>query len=254
MKKLSLLAACAFAAAALALLTDRASAQATDTTKKDTAAVRPAPTPTETANGTARPAGAISDSAIIAMLQLSHAQEIAAAEMAAQRAQSPRVKRFAETLKTDHGKALQDLDAYAQRMQTTASRGMPSGVRDPSAVGRRDSAMVRPDSGTMLSDSAKVGREPGTGRRDSVVTEQKPAERPEVSFDNIQGLTGHEFDHGFVRLQVQHHQTEINHLRNDVIPMIRDSGLKSLVQGQLPILGRRLTEARELEAVLKTTN
>lgn len=251
MKKLSLLAASAFAAAALALLPDGASAQVTDTTKKDTVVVRPVPTPTETASPTARPA-AISDSAIIAMLQLSHTQEIAAAEMAAQQAQSPRVKRFAETLKTDHGKALQELEAYALRMQST-DRGMPSGVRDPSATGRRDSAMVRPDS-AMASDSAKVGREPGTGRRDSVVPEQKPAERPEVRIDNVQGLSGHEFDHGFVRLQVQHHETEINHLRNDVIPMIKDSGLKSLVQRQLPILGRHLTEARELEGVLKTTN
>lgn len=253
MKKLSLFAALSVTAAALTLMPDRASAQVTDTTKKDTAAVRPAPAPTQNPTQAIGPAGAISDSAIIAMLQLSHTQQIAAAELAAQRAQSPRVKRFAEALKNDHGKALQELAAYAQRMHAS-HRGMPSGVRDPSAIGRRDSALVRPDSGAMMSDSAKVGREPNHGRRDSIVADQKPAELPEVSVDNVQGLTGHEFDHGFVRLQVQYHETEINHLRNDVIPMIRDSGLKALVQRELPILGRHLTEARELEAVLKTTN
>jgi hypothetical protein len=57
-----------------------------------------------------------------------------------------------------------------------------------------------------------------------------------------------------VRLQVQHHETEISHLRNDVIPMIKNSDLKALVQGELPGLGRHLTSARELEAYLKTTN
>ena len=260
MKKYSFLAACSLAAA-LVLMPDAASGQIPDTTKKDTAAVRPAPPPAQNrpdANAAARPAGAISDSAIIAMLQLSHTQQIAAAELAAQQGQSERVKRFAETLKIDHGKALQELEAYAQRMQANAgNQGMPSGVGRDTVTGRRDSAMAKPDSSAMIPDSAKMGRDANAnvGRRDSAVAEQpKPAGRPDVSFDNIRSLTGHEFDHGFVRFQVQHHESEINHLRNDVIPMIKDSGLKALVQGELPILGRHLTMARELEAFLKTTN
>ncbi len=260
MKKHSLLAACTLAAA-LVLMPDDGSAQIVDSTKKDTSAVRPAPTSTQNrpdANSAARPAGAISDSGIIAMLVLSHTQEIAAAELASQRAQSDRVKRFAETLKTDHGKALQELEAFAQRMSSDDStQGMPSGVgRDNNVPGRRDSAMAKPDSSAMTPDSAKTGRDnnANVGRRDSAAAEPKPENRPDVSFDNISGLSGHEFDHGFVRLQVQHHETEINHLRNDVIPMIKDSNLKALVQGELPILGRHLTMARELEAFLKTTN
>lgn len=271
MKKYSFLAACSLAAA-LVLMPDAASGQIPDSAKKDTAAVRPAPPPTQNRPApaaAARPAGAISDSAIIAMLQLSHTQQIAAAELAAKQAQSDRVKRFAETLKTDHGKALQELEAYAQRMQAGAgNQGMPSGVgRDNNVTGRRDSAAAKPDSSAMIPDSAKVGRDPNAnvGRRDSAVAEPakpeepkpeqpKPAGQPEVSFENLGSLSGHEFDHGFVRLQVQHHETEISHLRNDVIPMIRDSGLKALVQGELPILGRHLTMARELEGFLKTTN
>jgi predicted outer membrane protein len=222
MKKHLLLAACSLAAA-LVLIPDEASAQVVDSTKKDTAAVRPVPPPpTQDRPAAARPAGAISDSAIIAMLQLSHQKEIAAAEEAIQRASSDRVKRFAETLKIDHSKALADLEAYAERMG-----GMSSGVRTDSAA-----KVATPDS-----------------------LAQKPAEAPAAATpDSSQGVAGHEFDHGFVRLQVQQHETEINHLRNDVIPMIKDSGLKALVQRELPILGRHLTMARELEGFLKTTN
>jgi predicted outer membrane protein len=260
MKKHLLLAACSLAAA-LVLMPDEVSAQVADSTKKDTSAVRPAPPPTQNrpdANAAARPAGSISDSAIIAMLQLSHTQQIAAAELAGQRAQSDRVKQFAETLKNDHGKALQELEAFASRLQAGDTKeGMPSGVgRDNNVTGRRDSAMVKPDSSAMTPDSAKMGRDnnANVGRRDSVAAQPKPEGQPDVSFENISGLSGHEFDHGFVRLQVQHHETEINHLRNDVIPMIKNSDLKALVQGQLPILGRHLTTARELEGVLKTTN
>jgi putative membrane protein len=222
MKKHLLFAACSLAAA-LVLVPDGASAQVTDTTKKDTSAVRPAPPANQDRSQAARPAGAISDSAIIAMLQVSHTQQIAAADEALQRAQSDRVKRFAETLKNDHTKALAELDQFSQRM----GAGIPGAVKTDSAA-----KVTQPDS-----------------------VAQKPAEAPPaVPADSGSGVTGHEFDHGFVRLQVEHHETEINHLRNDVIPMIKDSDLKSLVQRQLPILGRHLTTARELEAFLKTTN
>jgi putative membrane protein len=220
MKKLLLLAACSLAAV-LVLVPDEAMAQVADSAKKDTSAARPAPPPTQE-RPAARPAGPISDSAIIAMLQVSHAQQIAAADEALQRAQSDRVKRFAETLKNDHTKALAELEQFSQRM----GAGMPGAVK--------------------IDSVAKV---PGP---DSAA--QKPAEQPPVRADSGQGVTGHEFDHGFVRLQVEHHETEINHLRNDVIPMIKDSGLKALVQRQLPILGRHLATARELEGFLKTTN
>lgn len=153
MKKHLLVAACSLAAA-LILMPDEASSQVADSAKKDTSAVRPTPPPTQNrpdASAAARPGGAISDSAIIAMLQLSHTQQIAAAELAGQRAQSDRVKQFAETLKNDHGKALQELEAFAQRLQAGDSKqGMPSGVgRDNNVTGRRDSAMAQPDSSAM---------------------------------------------------------------------------------------------------------
>ena len=221
MKKYLLFAACSLAAA-LILAPDQATAQVADTAKKDTSAARPVSPPAQDRSQAARPAGAISDSAIIAMLQVSHTQQIAAADEALQRASSDRVKRFAETLKTDHTKALAELEQFSQRM----GAGMPGAVKTDS--------------------TAKV---PGP---DS--TAQKPAEAPATPADSGQGVTGHEFDHGFVRLQVEHHETEINHLRNDVIPMIKDSDLKSLVQRELPILGRHLATARELEGFLKTTN
>jgi predicted outer membrane protein len=260
MRKLPFVAACTLAAA-LALMPDGASAQVADSAKKDTVTARP-PAPAQNQPEAARPTparqgGAISDSAIIAMLQLEHTQQIASAELATQRAQSDRVKRFAETLKAEHGTALQELQAYAQRMQGAAS-GMPSGmVRDSARPGvvAPNPAQPKPDSSAMIPDSARVGRDnnANVGRPDTAAAGQKPGGQPDVSFDNLQALSGHEFDHGFVRLQVQHHQAEINRLRNDVIPMIKDSGLKALVQRELPAMGKHLRDAQELEAYLKTT-
>jgi len=222
MKKHLLFAACSLAAV-LVLVPDEARAQVADTAKKDTSAARPVSPPTQDRTQAARPAGAISDSAIIAMLQLSHTTEIAAADEALQRAQSDRVKRYAETLKNDHTRALAELEQFSQRM----GAGMPGPVKTDSVA-----KVTQPDS-----------------------MAQKPAIVPAAPADSsASGVAGHEFDHGFVRLQVEHHETEINHLRNEVIPMIKNSDLKALVQKQLPILGRHLASARELEGFLKTTN
>ena len=238
-------------AAASTFAAGGASAQVVDSTKK----VPPAPainTPV-TPQSNAKVAPAISDSAIIAMLQVAHTQQIAAAEVAATRAQSPRVKAFAAELKADHSKALQELQAYAERLRG----GMSSGVAP-----QRDSVVSIPDS-VVVRDTSTSGRDANAavGRRDSaMITKPDTAVAPpktgvpDVTFENLPALSGHEFDHGFIRLQVQHLDAEINRLRNDVIPMIKDSGLKNLVQKELPVLGKQLRDARDIEAYLKTTN
>ena len=245
MKKHILLAACSLIAA-LALVPNEATAQVADTAKKDTSAARPVAPPTQERTQTARPAGPITDSAIIAMLQVSHTEQIAAAEEALARASSERVKRFAETLKNDHTKALAELEQFSQQM----GAGMPSAVKTDSVakVAAPDSMVQKPADSLSQRPADSLAQKPA----DSLA--QKPVDGPASRADSSQGVAGHEFDHGFVRLQVEHHETEINHLRNDVIPMIKDSGLKALVQRQLPILGRHLTTARELEGFLKTTN
>ena len=253
-------------AAAMSFAAGGASAQVVDSTKK----IPPAPTAVNTSvtpQSNAKVAGAISDSAIIAMLQVAHTQQIAAAELAVTRAQSPRVKAFAEELKADHSKALQELQAYAERLRGGMSSGVARdsgrvGRDNNAALGRRDSVASTPDS-VVVPDTSTSGRDANAavGRRDSAMitrpdsTVTPPKTNvPDVTFENLPALSGHEFDHGFIRLQIQHHDTEINHLRNDVIPMIKDSGLKNLVQKELPVLGKHLRDARDIEAHLKTTN
>lgn len=325
MKKRFLLPACALAAALT--LPGALSAQVTDTSKSPTSPL--VTRPVIPAAGQTR---VMTDSAIVAMLQVSHNQEIATAELAQNKAESNRVKRFAETLKTDHSKALQELQNYAGRMSNGASgMGMPSGIRDtargrmdstrtgrdnsamngrrdPSSIvgndtaavrdsstsgrdmsamaGRRDSSrMVQSelppgkDSVGMRHDSVMTGRDSTlAGRRDTSmagrivrdsaqpgrqsgvtggVTGQQaypPGNAGDPDLVRLQSLSGREFDNHFIQLQVDHHQEEINHLRNDIIPLIKDSGLKALVQRQLPIMGAHLREAQAIEAYLKTAH
>jgi predicted outer membrane protein len=260
MKKTFFISACTLAAA-LAFSATSGSAQVPE--KKDSVPVKkdsvPAvnpPAQEKRAELGAKPAGAISDSAIIAMLQVAHTQEIAAADLALSKSQSEQVKKFAEELKAEHGKALEELQQFADRMKNDqAGQGMPSGMVKDTATPRRDSAQAgRPDS--AYAPPVKPP-EVGVPNKPEVNPEGQPAKpegQPGVSFENLSSLSGHEFDHGFVRLQVQEHEAQISKLRNDVIPMIKDSDLKVLVQRQLPVLGRHLTEARELEQHLKTIN
>ncbi|MEO8295627.1 MAG: DUF4142 domain-containing protein, partial [Gemmatimonadota bacterium] len=139
MKTTMISAACAIAAA-LALMPAGASAQGTDTTRSSTRDSSSMTRPTTASTNQNRISGAISDSAIIAMLQLSDTEEIAAADLAMTKASSDRVKRFAEELKTDHSKALQELQAYAQRMSNGGSSGMASGMAGSQS--RRDSTSI----------------------------------------------------------------------------------------------------------------
>ncbi|MEO8201032.1 MAG: DUF4142 domain-containing protein [Gemmatimonadota bacterium] len=266
----------------------------------------------------------MTDSAIIALLRKSHTDEIAAGGLAATKGTSERVRKYGEELKTDHTKALQELEAYVQRMNPRGSsaNGIGSGIvgdstmkrdgsntgRDNSAMsGRRDSMSIVGRDTSPVRDSASTGRDPNAvaGRRDSsrMVQSELPPGKDSVGarhdsvlagrdtmlvgtmsrdsvhpsrengvtasvggqqgypagqdssargLESLQSLSGAEFDQAFIHLEVEHHQEELSHLRSNVIPLIRDSGLRSLVQGSLTAMGKHLRDGQAVEQYLKT--
>jgi len=313
MKQLTIFTTAALTATLVALPAGL-TAQVTDTTRVP-APTTSAPRPQAVAAAT----GVVSDSSIIAMLKKAHSEEIAAADLAATKATSERVKKYGEELKNDHAKALQELEAYAQRMAAggSSSSGMASGMtptdsartgrdnsamsgrRDSTSIVGRDSAPVRDSTSTGRDPSAMAGRRdssrmvqsdlpPGKDsigiRRDSVMTGRDttlsgrmtrdsinparqsgmtspvggqqgyaaPPSDPGAGLQNLQSLSGKEFDQQFIQQEVAQHQEEINHLRNDVIPLIKDSGLRSLVQGSLTTMGKHLRDGQAIEQYLKT--
>lgn len=184
----------------------------------------------------------LSDSAVIAMLQVANAQQVAAADLAISNSNSEEVKEFARTLKSDHQAVLDQLDALSQQLagNPTPDRGMAAGM--PS-----DSAMP------MTKDNE---------RRDITQPVTPPANaeadvhaNANASFmSSLEALKGHEFDHGFVRLEINEHKKEIEHLQNEVLPKVENPELKQAIEATIPRLQDHLQKAVDLEKMLGKTS
>ena len=74
---------------------------------------------------------------------------------------------------------------------------------------------------------------------------------PSSDTPSYQGKTGKDFDKAWIEAIEDEHKAAIEDLRDNVIPRIQDSTLKSLAEGLLPVMGNHLREAESIEAELK---
>lgn len=212
-------------AAALAMLTVAAagntmSAQVQDTTKQiDSTEVMPTmpATPTTSVDISTETGVTLSDSAVIAMLQVSNAQQVAAANLAIENSENAKVRAFAQELKSAHLASQSSLKSVANRLDSGKDRGMAAGI--PTDSMKTDSTYEAPaaDAGFLAP---------------------------------LEALEGHEFDHGFVRLEIDNHEKLINKLQTEVIPGVKDAQLKSTLEAMVPKLKAHLRAAVELEKAL----
>lgn len=225
------------AAAAVMLMVAAAgntmAAQVTDTTKQVTDSTKMMPPPSvdvSTETGVV-----LTDSAVIAMLQIANTQQVAAADLAIQNAENEQVRAFARDLKAGHQASQTQLESIAARLGggNQIDRGMAAGI--PADSVKADSAYQDP-------------------------TQQKKAERTDkpapgdVSFlASLEALEGHEFDHGFVRLEIDNHEKTIQKLQTEIIPGVEDAELKSTLTAMVPELQAHLQTAVELEKTLGQT-
>ncbi len=179
----------------------------------------------------------LSDSAVIAMLQVANTQQVAAADLAISNSNSEEVKEFARTLKSDHQAALDQLDALSRQLAGNPSpdsgmaAGMPADSARPMTKDDQPGDMTPPDA------DANVHADAGAGFMSS-----------------LEALKGHEFDHGFVRLEINEHKKEIEHLQNEVLPKIENPELKQAIEASIPKLQDHLRQAVELEKMLGKTS
>lgn len=232
-------------AALLALATVPAGAQVTDTSRM----ARP-----DTTRAIAPPGQRVSDTVIVQQLMEANQKEIAAADVAIQHAESGSVKDYANTLKVDHTRALQQLQEYAQR-----HGGMAAGVAGkdyPSDSARTGRDNNRMDQDRVANDSAQPMNRDTTRMNNNVPMPTMDSARADAAQagnpqdQDFAGKTGKEFDEAFVQNMIAEHQKMISHLRENVIPVIKDSDLKNMVQGMLPTLGNHLRQGQQVKAQL----
>ena len=177
----------------------------------------------------------LSDSAVIAMLQVANTQQVAAADLAISNSNSEEVREFARTLKSDHQAVLDQLDAIASQL---AGNSLP------------DSGMAA----GMPSDSAQPMTKDDEHRDITHPVTPANADASTGVMSSLEALKGHEFDHGFVRLEINEHKKEIEHLQNDVLPRIENPELKQAIEASIPKLQDHLQKAVELEKMLGKTS
>jgi putative membrane protein len=187
----------------------------------------------------------LSDSAVIAMLQVANTQQVAAADLAIRNGNSEEVKEFARTLKADHQAALDKLSALSSQLATGPSndRGMAAGMPADSAR-----PMANPD------ERKEDITDPGAPNAKADARADVHADADAGFLSSLEALKGHEFDHGFVRLEINEHKKEIEYLQNEVLPKIENPELKQAIQSTIPTLQDHLQKAVDLEKMLGKTS
>lgn len=194
----------------------------------------------------------LSDSAVIAMLQVANTQQVAAADLAIQNSSSEEVKAFARALKSDHQAALDELNTLSSQLAAnpSADRGMAAGMADSTRPAANPDERKKDvtQAGAMKNPADKADK------ADKAKDAYGHADANVGFMSSLKALKGHEFDHGFVRLQINEHKREIEHLQNEVLPKVQNPALKQAIQSTIPKLQDHLQKAVDLEKMLGQTS
>ena len=107
------------------------------------------------------------------------------------------------------------------------------------------------DHAKAIADLQDFLKKSHSGMSSGMAGDSAKANPPSLDGASYQGKTGKDFDKAWIEAIEAEHRLAIDDLRDNVIPKIQDSSLKSLVQGLLPVMGTHLREAEQIEAELK---
>ena len=206
--------------------------------------------------------------------------EVKMGRLALERAQDPAVKRFGQTLITDHSKANQELLQLAQRKgiklppeiqeqlnqnESAAAAGIRSDSANPLATDRdrlqRDPAARDTTDRQRVRDAAKTGEKADEEAQSAVREPRDRAGKPreagelgqpdksEAMISSLQKLNGRAFDRGFVEHAVKDHEKDVKMFER-VSEHCDDSDVKAFAAKTLPTLRQHLETARSLNSGL----
>lgn len=180
----------------------------------DTAGTRPGSTAADVppVNGTAPTAGAEGDAQVVSKIHQANQKEIEMAQMALDKAESPRVKSYARKLLNDHQAADKKLMTYAEKKSLDMSKA---------------------DQKTAMGTSGGTAT-PAPGSADTGDAHAR-----------LQNATGKDFDREFVNMMVDEHDKAID-LVKSAHDSVTDKQLRSQLGAMLPKLEQHRKMARDL--------
>jgi putative membrane protein len=200
------------------------------------------------------PGGAMTAQSFVQEVAKSNQKEIEISRMAATKATSSGVKKFAEQLVTDHSKSLDALRQYATK----------KGITLPTQIASTES--IPPPAVTRTSPTGQPAKEPAPGQagRDSIPstqpgrTETSPgrtgsapgAQSLDPQMKELSAKTGAEFDKVYVQMMVDNHKKGVSLFEQQDKAKLGDAELQAFIRDTLPVLRRHLTMATDLQKEL----
>lgn len=205
-----------------------------------------------------------SDSLALVELRTVANQGIALAELGAQKATSPEVKKLATMIQKEQRTNIAELNEIAADLrQSTEGMGLEKeDVDDPRAIGAvafywRDSVPVfrRKAEGVYVADTTAIYRR----RAVAVVPfetrlEQFEADTTETgmrhtaAITNLKGLTGDAFDEAFLEAQIELAQWRIDHIHDHIMNLVWNDDLGNVANDMQEGLGIHMRKAIELKS------
>jgi putative membrane protein len=178
----------------------------------------------------------------------SNEKEIEITRMAATRASSGEVKKYAEQLTADHTKALETLRQYAAKKGITLSTQTASVDPTPQGLSPTGQPAREPAPGRGGRDTAPPSIQPGPGEtapRNSGASQSQDPQMKELS-----AKSGAEFDKAFVQLMVENHRKGVSLFEQQEKAKLGDAELQGFIRNTLPVLRRHLTMGVDLQKQL----
>ena len=170
---------------------------------------------------------AMTDDKVLRHLHHANLEEIKAGQMAQSKASSPGVKDYARTLVQDHQQADKQVLAMAEKMHVDMNKNMDMSDMDHSKM-----------------DHSKMDQSKMDQSRTSGMDHQDKMKMHQAKMDEMQKLSGKEFDRSFLSMMAEGH--------DHVIEMVKTAqgtakgDLKAMLDQMLPTLERHKQMAQDL--------
>jgi putative membrane protein len=202
-------------------------------------------------------------------------KEIDMSRLAATRAESSKVKSYAEDLIDDHTKSLDKIQKYSSKhnlsIRTSSTSGTSGNSSSTSSSSTSSTAANRSNTDTTTSTNANTNTttnstaEPRTGNRSNTTTQaaNEPAgaadkseqsTRPEAlaladdsNLRELSSKTGGDFDQAYVMMMIDDHEKAIAMFEQQRNASTADGDLRDFVDDTLSTLRKHLSKAKDLQ-------
>ncbi len=183
-------------------------------------------------------------------------KEIEMSRMASSRAQSSRVKSYAEQLVRDHTKSLDAVKKYSTKHGISLPSGSTSGNGSSASTSNRSNTDTNSNNTNQPrteNRSNSTSQSPNTAGAANSRPEAMAA-ADEAHMRELSSKSGAEFDQAYINMMITNHEKAVEMFEQQRDARDNDAELRGFVNSTLPTLRSHLSQARDLEKTVLNNN